>query len=35
MITYPISSNLCKNKFSTVLSALQFSIFQKQPMEVL
>ena len=35
MITYPISSNLFKKKFSAVLSVLQFSIFQKQPLEVL
>ena len=27
MITYPISSNFCKKRFSGMLSALQFSIF--------
>ena len=27
MITYPISSNFCKNRFSGILLALQFSIF--------
>ena len=27
MITYPISSNFCKKRFSGILSALQFSIF--------
>ena len=30
MITYPISSNWCKKNFSAMLSALQFSIFQKE-----
>ena len=34
MMTYPISCNFCKKNFSTMLSALQFSIFQKQPLEV-
>ena len=34
MITYPIPSNLCKKKLSAMLSALQFSIFQKQPLEM-
>ena len=29
MVTYPISSNLCKKNFSAVLSALQFFISQK------
>ena len=33
MINYPISSNLCKKTFSAMLSALQFFIFQKQPLE--
>ena len=27
MITYPISSNFCKKRFSGMLLALQFSIF--------
>ena len=27
MITYPISSNFCKKRFSGILLALQFSIF--------
>ena len=27
MITYPISSNFCKKRFSRMLLALQFSIF--------
>ena len=27
MITYPISSNFCKKRFSGMLSALRFSIF--------
>ena len=34
MITHPISSNFCKKNFSAMLSALKFSIFQKQPLEV-
>ena len=27
MVTYPISSNFCKKRFSGMLSALRFSIF--------
>ena len=29
MITYPISSKFCKEGFSPMLSALQFSFFSK------
>ena len=27
MVTYPISSNFCKKRFSGMLSALRYSIF--------